>query len=713
MFTRRRIMELSAHAVLFAPLIVSSLFLFSFNTPRLFWIFVTVLLLCVGVFFCTRDNLFAIRRVDVWLMTFLCIIWLSLLVAPEVSQGMWSGAARNTGTIFFTVAFLWYLLMRLVTWTDEERGRLIVTATIVAAVCAVWALIEFVSAASTSLVNVGRTNGPAGNAMILGNYLVLCVPLALYAIAARVQLHLSRISQWIVYGSLVVIVCGIIATLTRGAYVALAAAVVWYGAGRLISAYLNGSGPHRKRAITVVSIFIALLIGGVVLYSRPEFRSLLPPRLVITTDSFQTLRTRFLNWNIAVRAIAERPLLGWGWENYRTPANKYFDPSINTYSVYETRIDKPHNTFLEVLVTTGIVGFVAFCGFLIALLYLVRRSWRDGHMSSAGAIALSSFFVAYFVQAFFAFETVQSLFVLLFVAWIIGAADVRSERTVSLAGSWRTVFFGVSTVALVCGTVYVGAGLLRTTYHINQGLAAAANRDFEGVDRSFRSAYAGIQGPYPFETWRWFAQVLLYDYASGAQTLTDLTPDQQRRWHEDVDLVAQLLNQYTARNPQSAEWQTFGGKVAYHIAIAKNDPSFLVVAEKLFLRSQEIAPARQEPTLLLVYVYTVQGKYAQALERFEIFSRMSSPDEIDRTLDFLVTTFLRVADKQSSIKAITIAHNSPRQSAELLARIAAAYASVGLYDEARAAVAAAVQLSPDFGVEAEQFLRTLPPLKKK
>ena len=80
---------------------------------------------------------------------------------------------------------------------------------------------------------------------------------------------------------------------------------------------------------------------------------------------------RFIFWQIAADGIKERPIIGWGPENYSVLYHKHFNPDIlSSYNTSEVWVDKPHNATLEMFVAGGIPGgifYVIFLGMFIVL----------------------------------------------------------------------------------------------------------------------------------------------------------------------------------------------------------------------------------------------------------------------------------------------------------------------------------------------------------
>ena len=116
--------------------------------------------------------------------------------------------------------------------------------------------------------------------------------------------------------------------------------------------------------------------------------------------------SRFMVWNMAWRGALERPILGWGQENFDVVFNKYYDPGM--YS-QEAWFDHTHNTVFDWLISGGILGLTAYLLIFFTALVML---WRDkrGVFSTVDKAILTGFFAAYFFQNLFVFDNVLPLF---------------------------------------------------------------------------------------------------------------------------------------------------------------------------------------------------------------------------------------------------------------------------------------------------------------
>ncbi len=139
-------------------------------------------------------------------------------------------------------------------------------------------------------------------------------------------------------------------SLTRGAWVAVLAALVLLAVAR-----------GGRRAL-VAAAGVAML-GGLLAGLGPEIRE----RAASTVDLRANVgRTRI--WSANLDMIRDRPLLGWGYGNYRS----FRDPYYARYPEADTSAHA-HNDFLQVLVDAGVVGLA---GFVFLFWVIAREGWR-------------------------------------------------------------------------------------------------------------------------------------------------------------------------------------------------------------------------------------------------------------------------------------------------------------------------------------------------
>ena len=86
-----------------------------------------------------------------------------------------------------------------------------------------------------------------------------------------------------------------------------------------------------------------------------------------------SIKTRILAWGVAWQSFLQRPLLGWGNENFAYAYNLYFNPeSFHIGGLYEMSFDRAHNYYFDRLVEQGIGGLVLW---LLVMWQFLKESY--------------------------------------------------------------------------------------------------------------------------------------------------------------------------------------------------------------------------------------------------------------------------------------------------------------------------------------------------
>jgi O-antigen ligase len=109
--------------------------------------------------------------------------------------------------------------------------------------------------------------------------------------------------------------------------------------------------------------FAALAVGAAALASEEvrDFFVFLATR-GHEAQNLESFGGRLGVWEYGLQVFTEHPLLGTGYGTYPAGMEGHF-----------------HNLFIELLVTTGMVGLVGYIAFLVALITLTRRSIRQAN----------------------------------------------------------------------------------------------------------------------------------------------------------------------------------------------------------------------------------------------------------------------------------------------------------------------------------------------
>lgn len=389
------------------PLIVVASLFFPYIVPRTIF-FRTVVELTVAIFIyllATRD--WRIRtHVDLFfwgLAAFVGASALSALFSPARNRAMFGDFERMGGVWALLHYLMFYALLRVFfrpkEWTLFANLSLGVSAVVSA--IAIYEGSHRSGAVST-----------VGNSGLLALYLFFGVGLAVY-LAFRVE------RKWLkpVFALAALLnIYAIVLSHNRSSLLGLAVAAAVAGA-----VYFFLGAKHRK-AIAALGLVLVVSFGlalTLVIKAPDSWAAKHMPGALARVGASEA--NRLVLWNAALEGFRDRPLVGYGPENFHLAWSANFQPKV--YSVTtEQRVDRAHNIMLEVLSTTGVIGFVAFLAMWAALFFSVSAGLREKVLT----LSEGTFFVAlsagYLIALGFWFIDVNS-----FVPWIALTAFLASK----------------------------------------------------------------------------------------------------------------------------------------------------------------------------------------------------------------------------------------------------------------------------------------------
>jgi tetratricopeptide (TPR) repeat protein len=372
------------------------------------------------------------------------VLWagLSTLFATLPQSALVGRFGQGTGWLFFAaLAGCWALGTRL---NDADRSRLGSGILAGAALTAFIVLIQTQrDLSSLALANYGgRPSGLQGNPVFVASLLAAAVALLAPRCAAP--------ARWpwavaLLFGA------GLGASGERWpALLALSVLVAVFAV-----AWRRRSDDHPRSATTEPRLalgFGALVVGGLVLGSLAGRVGGQPAGVIAATSGStgsETYGERFRWWGYGLHALAHRPLLGYGPNQFTVATTHLATAAAERKADYGLLADA-HNLGLEVAIATGLVGLV-----LALAWFVLGASDRRGALLACALVLLAT-------------ELVEPLNVTItpLAALALGAAAARRPtdragpvpRPVARAGLLCAILAAVPAVLLVTGDVALAQG---------------------------------------------------------------------------------------------------------------------------------------------------------------------------------------------------------------------------------------------------------------
>lgn len=297
---------------------------------------------------------------------------ISSIFAPNAYRAFFGDAQRGEGLLgilhyaaFFVLAVSVFSKRSWVAFSKLSLATGIITA--------FYAWVQFLGVTKFpfALAVESQPGSFLGNPSFLTSHLVV-----LFAFAALVYFTAPPKSGWRItaIASSIFFFVTLFIIAVRGSLVGFAVGALIVGIYLAVRKLSHRAPKVHKRAriIGVALIVLVIFFGGIFITTRtaPFWRSV-PGLARLTTVSFDnpSVVTRLIAASVSWEAFKERPLFGWGLENYNVAYNKYYDPSYALYA--EDWFDRAHNRVADVLVMQGAFGIFAF----FALMFLLLRSY--------------------------------------------------------------------------------------------------------------------------------------------------------------------------------------------------------------------------------------------------------------------------------------------------------------------------------------------------
>jgi O-antigen ligase/tetratricopeptide (TPR) repeat protein len=389
---------------------------------------------------------------------------LSTIFSVDPGTSFWGFAERLTGFLTLALCIFFGTALRLLFRDVKARFRFLCVWLGAWGIVTVWAIIEFFAPGYWSQFHGGEQRVVA----TIGNPIFLAGGLLLATGTTGTALLSSKPFRYRVPVAVLAVCAGILAiffTQTRGAYVGLAVGAVVGGIALAFwtsDRWLRAVGVGIPLVVCVGVLFLFFFREtATVRYFSPLYRA--ASVFSLTTNDASRIQ-RFQLWRVAMAAVAARPLVGWGLENFDTALDRLYDPAITRYGVANSVSDRAHNAYLDTAVVAGIPGMLAYLSFLTALVALIVRARRLRRMPGpAAALAIGSL-VAYAISNVTAFDTHATYFGLTVAAAtlssLVTTGDMNALPKKNVVPEWFVVVpvCGVSLLLFVCGVIPLARG---------------------------------------------------------------------------------------------------------------------------------------------------------------------------------------------------------------------------------------------------------------
>jgi len=439
-------------------------------------------------------------------------------------------------------------------------------------------------------------------------------------------------------------------------------------------------------------------------------------------------------WGVALKSWQDKPIFGWGVENFQDAFDKNYNPEFLRYSLGETVWDKPHSYPLEILSTCGLVGFAGYLGIIaVLMLFLIKTIIReDDERQKLAFVILIGAVIAYLGQNSFGIESSNSLqiwfWLLAFASFYYSFSQDKnnfySRDAIYRAIGWVALVFIIITPFLV----YKNYSFFKASVLMGDVTDAA---DIKSLYLWRTKAPQVLQAKVPF---LWEQAIFLTQDLSqfdGKGILDKATL-------EPVALpLADIFEDQVKKYPTSYVMRFWAGQL-YGFMGEFMDKKYFSRSEEMLKEAWDINKSRQNAPLVLAKNYLIAGENQKGIKVLEELiasnSEFKEPhwflglalmqdgqkergrQELEKGKDFgigfnqgnilyLIDVYAETNDYEKIIPLYEILIARDPNNPQYYASLAFAYAAAGNEEKVVFNLNKAVELQPALAPEAEKFLQ--------
>jgi len=704
------------YLVLFTPLIINTKFFFPFVAPKTVFFRIVIEIILAAYIFLVIANRRWRPRINVLTIAvtlYLAIFILTSFTGINLERSFWSTNERMTGILTMLHLFAFFIILSSVFKERKEWERALGVSVVVGVILSLYILLG--DEIST------RGGGTIGNTSFMAAYLLFDVFFAIILFLAKKGLW--QISAGI---SLLIMTPVLLNSTGRGAIAAFWGGLFLLGLGFL---FFSQKKILKRSAWAIVLILTVSGIAAAVF--QPSF---------VTNEvkvTLQEMSSRFVVWEAGWQGFLEKPILGWGPENFIVVFGKHFNPCMFLPQCgSEIWFDRVHNIILDTLVTTGLVGFLSYLAIFVAaiggLLRLIPKVAEKRNVFFP--LGLSALLLAYFFQNLLVFDMINTYLVfflsLSFIGFLIGTQTRVEEK--ETRGKVNPVLASViiMATAFVLWTANIQP-LRANAYVIKTINSQEVNESSSFFQKSLNSWME------KYEPREQFTQKV---YKLGYQSI----PEENKESFQKVfDLVEAEMEKSVQQNYLDFRPHLFLGELYVGDYRFSGQEEEIIKAVQVLEEAIQLSPANQQGYWNLAEAKLAQGKISETISLLQkavdleprlgyshwylaLAYRIAGQNQLakeeavnakktgyawNEDLENLkkgIDIFAALDDDESLIPLYLKATELEPGDAQVWAGLAASYANTGRLEEAAKAAQKVVELNPDLAPKVQEFLKALP-----
>lgn len=563
--------------------------------------------------------------ITVILSVYLLILILSALFGVDPLVSFWSKATRTTGVYFMTHLALLYIL--LVSLFDEEKIRSNALSVFVYS-SALFSFLSFLGPQGLGLLFHGYVQDgfTFQNSSFAAMHLLAAILFLLYktklsgwnwkraALLVLLVVNPFFISKNVWTGS-VHSINGVIGE-AKASTIALVAALGFY----VIAILMGRITSARIRKISAIGIVAVSIVGlGFVSGSLISNNGVVRQWYLKESSAI-----RPIVWDLSKKSIQDRPLLGWGTDNFDRAYEKHFDVRVlEAQYGNEAWLDRAHTPLIDQTVDNGYIGVVVYVAIFLTLiltaLYLMVQSRKKEVVFLAGLTGVYG--ILHFLELQTAFDTSISAlsFAMMLALSTIAYGMYRIDecgKEPHIFPSWTSILLAIVMIGYFAWSFFFG--------FIPFVRAQIANRDIRSVGSSEkRLPYYNrlFASPLDLPTFLWRTST---DLQRGIAENPSVLGNEKyiTGFVQELDIMTDRYRVYLTKHPNDFRSNLNIADLLLYYSLLGGD--YIDEARTYIAHAKELIPQNPMPYWMEAVSYVYQGKFTDARKSISVAETLGS-----------------------------------------------------------------------------------------
>ncbi|MFA5210874.1 MAG: O-antigen ligase family protein [Patescibacteria group bacterium] len=415
----------------FTPLIViPDTYIFPFIVPKIIF-FRSLTLLMLGAYLLLLYSNWKTYRIkftalNLGVFLFLLSFTISTFVGVDIYKSVWDCHERMLGlfTIFHYIAFYFIVSTVVTEWKDWKWiFRIFLGAGFLVM------FVGFLQKINPELLlNKGseRVSATLGNAIYFSGYGLF---LFLLGIFLAVKEEIKKTNFWFWFEIFVSIFgfFGIFWGGTRGAFLGLLSALFLL---TILYVFTLKGVIYKKYKFLAMILILTGILSLILAFNfrKTDFVKSIPALGRLVNTDAGSNNTRIMAWEVAIEAWQEKPIFGWGPNNYYYAFNKYYKPEFLEHGWGETWFDNAHSVIMNTIAVQGLFGILSYLAIYVLVILTIIKFYRLGKIDKHTAFFGLAIILSHLVTITTVFDNPTSyLYFFCFLAFLNSATTMKQE----------------------------------------------------------------------------------------------------------------------------------------------------------------------------------------------------------------------------------------------------------------------------------------------